>query len=160
VVQWVKEGGVLVLMENDPANADIEHLDVLADRFGINFDAVLRHHVIGEQLALGTIAVNGDGPVFFHPHVFFMKDTCAISVKSPAVALVHDGADTAMATAKYGKGTVLAVVDPWLYNEYIDDTDFRRDMTISKAARNWCAGCCSKSPNDRLPCTERGTMTR
>jgi unsaturated rhamnogalacturonyl hydrolase len=121
VVQWVKEGGVLVLMENDPANADIEHLDVLADRFGIHFDAVLRHHVIGEQLALGTIAVNGDGPVFFHPHVFFMKDTCAISVKRPAVALVEDGADTVIATAKYGKGTVLAVVDPWLYNEYIDD---------------------------------------
>jgi unsaturated rhamnogalacturonyl hydrolase len=25
-----------------------------------------------------------------------------------------------MATAKYGKGTVFAVVDPWLYNEYTD----------------------------------------
>ena len=25
-----------------------------------------------------------------------------------------------MAVAKYGKGTVFAVVDPWLYNEYTD----------------------------------------
>ena len=25
-----------------------------------------------------------------------------------------------MATAKYGKGTVYAMVDPWLYNEYTD----------------------------------------
>jgi unsaturated rhamnogalacturonyl hydrolase len=25
-----------------------------------------------------------------------------------------------MATAKYGKGTVFATVDPWLYNEYTD----------------------------------------
>jgi unsaturated rhamnogalacturonyl hydrolase len=25
-----------------------------------------------------------------------------------------------MATANYGKGTVVAVVDPWLYNEYTD----------------------------------------
>jgi unsaturated rhamnogalacturonyl hydrolase len=25
-----------------------------------------------------------------------------------------------MATAKYGKGTVFAVVDPWIYNEYTD----------------------------------------
>jgi unsaturated rhamnogalacturonyl hydrolase len=25
-----------------------------------------------------------------------------------------------MASAKYGKGTVFAVVDPWLYNEYTD----------------------------------------
>ena len=25
-----------------------------------------------------------------------------------------------MATAKYGKGTIFATVDPWLYNEYTD----------------------------------------
>jgi unsaturated rhamnogalacturonyl hydrolase len=25
-----------------------------------------------------------------------------------------------MAVAKYGKGTVFAVGDPWLYNEYVD----------------------------------------
>ena len=25
-----------------------------------------------------------------------------------------------MATAKFGKGTVFAIVDPWLYNEYTD----------------------------------------
>jgi unsaturated rhamnogalacturonyl hydrolase len=25
-----------------------------------------------------------------------------------------------MAVAKYGKGTVFAVVDPWIYNEYVD----------------------------------------
>ena len=25
-----------------------------------------------------------------------------------------------MAVAKYGKGTVFAVVDPWVYNEYVD----------------------------------------
>jgi unsaturated rhamnogalacturonyl hydrolase len=25
-----------------------------------------------------------------------------------------------MATARYGKGTVFAVGDPWLYNEYLD----------------------------------------
>ena len=25
-----------------------------------------------------------------------------------------------IATSKFGKGTVLAVVDPWVYNEYTD----------------------------------------
>jgi unsaturated rhamnogalacturonyl hydrolase len=120
VAQWVREGGVLILMENDPGNADIEHLDLLADRFGIHFDPVLRHHVIGDDIASGTIPVNGGGPIFLHPHVFFMKDTCTISVKSPAGGLLQGGADTVMATAKYGKGTVFAVVDPWLYNEYTD----------------------------------------
>jgi unsaturated rhamnogalacturonyl hydrolase len=31
-----------------------------------------------------------------------------------------DSGDILMATAKYGRGTVFAAVDPWLYNEYTD----------------------------------------
>jgi unsaturated rhamnogalacturonyl hydrolase len=49
-----------------------------------------------------------------------MKDTCTISLKSPATSLLEDKGDIMMATANYGKGTVVAVVDPWLYNEYTD----------------------------------------
>jgi unsaturated rhamnogalacturonyl hydrolase len=49
-----------------------------------------------------------------------MKDTCAVSLKAPARALLEDKAGIVMATAKYGKGTVVAVVDPRLYNEYTD----------------------------------------
>jgi unsaturated rhamnogalacturonyl hydrolase len=120
VAEWVKQGGVLLLMENDPANADIAHLDLLADRFGIHFDEVLKRHVIGNQFAPGYIPVSGGGPVFQHSHMLYMKDTCAISLKYPAKALLEDKAGIVMATAKYGKGTVVAIVDPWLYNEYTD----------------------------------------
>jgi hypothetical protein len=38
----------------------------------------------------------------------------------PARPLLEDKGDIMMATAKYGKGTVVAVVDPWLYNECTD----------------------------------------
>jgi unsaturated rhamnogalacturonyl hydrolase len=31
-----------------------------------------------------------------------------------------DRGDILMASVKYGKGTVFATVDPWLYNEYTD----------------------------------------
>ena len=31
VAAWVKKGGVLILMENDPPNADVSHLNLLAD---------------------------------------------------------------------------------------------------------------------------------
>jgi unsaturated rhamnogalacturonyl hydrolase len=120
VAEWVKQGGVLVLMENDPANADIAHLDLLADRFGIHFDEVLKRHVIGNQFAPGYIPVSGGGPIFQHSHMLYMKDTCAISLKYPAKALLEDKAGIVMATAKYGEGTVVAIVDPWLYNEYTD----------------------------------------
>ena len=49
-----------------------------------------------------------------------MKEICTITVKSPAVAQLVDHGDVLMATATYGRGTVFATVDPWLYNEYTD----------------------------------------
>jgi unsaturated rhamnogalacturonyl hydrolase len=120
VALWVKQGGVLVLMANDPANGEIEHLDLLADLFGIHFNPVLSHHVAGDNHDPGRIPVAGNGPLFHYPHTFFMKDTCTISLKAPAASLLQDRGDILMATAKYGAGTVFAVADPWIYNEYTD----------------------------------------
>lgn len=120
IADWVKRGGVLVLMENDPPNADIEHMNLLADRFGIHFDNVLHHHIIGEQVEDGRIPVSGGGPLFQHAHTLYMKDTCAISLHGPATALLSDRGDVVMATARFGRGTVFAAVDPWVYNEYTD----------------------------------------
>ena len=124
VAAWVQKGGTLLLLENDPANADIEHFNNIADRFGIHFNAVLSHHVIGTDYAAAEIPVKPDGDLFHSSHVLYMKDTCTISISAPARALVTDRDVIVIATAKYGKGTVLAVVDPWLYNEY---TDGRKD---------------------------------
>ena len=118
VAEWVKGGGVLLLMGNDPANGELEHLDQLADTFGIHFNPVLSHHVVGKDHEPGRIPVAGGGAVFRFPHLFYMKDTCTISVKGPAVPVLQDRGDVLMATAKYGKGTVFAVADPWIYNEY------------------------------------------
>jgi unsaturated rhamnogalacturonyl hydrolase len=120
VALWVKQGGVLILMANDPANGEIEHLDQLADLFGIHFNPVLSHHVVGDNREPGRIPVAGNGPLFQYPHTLFMKDTCTISLKNPATSLLQDRGDILMATAKYGAGTVFAVADPWIYNEYVN----------------------------------------
>jgi unsaturated rhamnogalacturonyl hydrolase len=120
IAEWVKAGGVLVILANDPANTDLEHFNLIADQFGIHFNSVLRKHVIGDAHESGKLTVPGGGPIFHHSHELFMKDVCNISVKSPAVVAFQDDEGILMATAKYGKGTVFATVDPWLYNEYTD----------------------------------------
>jgi unsaturated rhamnogalacturonyl hydrolase len=120
IASWVRGGGVLVMFENDPDNADIEHFNQIADRFGIHFNPVLSHHVIGDDFAAGQFPVVADDQFFHAPHTLYMKDTCTISVTGPAHALVQDRGAIMIATARYGKGTVLAVVDPWIYNEYTD----------------------------------------
>lgn len=137
VAQWVKQGGVLVLMENDPGNADLKHFNLIADRFGIHFDDVLQHHVVGDHFAPGYIPVSGAGPVFHYPHTLYMKDTCGISVKAPATALLKDKQGIVIATRKYGKGTVVAVSDPWLYNEYTDHRKVRPEQENFAAGKEF-----------------------
>ena len=137
IAAWVKQGGFLILMENDPPNADLSHLNLLADRFGIHFDDVLHHHILGEHVENGRIPVEGNGPLFHHPHTLYMKDTCAISLSGPAMALLRDRGDVVMASAKYGRGTVFASVDPWLYNEY---TDGRKNPRIYDQFDNFAGG--------------------
>jgi unsaturated rhamnogalacturonyl hydrolase len=120
IAEWVKAGGVLMIMENDTSFADLDHFNVISDKFGIHFNSVLRKHVIGTQWDMGKIVLDGNGPIFHHPHTLYMKDVCTISVSGPAKSLLAEGDDIFMAESKYGKGTVYAVVDPWLYNEYTD----------------------------------------
>ena len=127
IANWVKAGGVLLLMENDGPNAEFEHFNTLSERFGIHFNPVLRNHVIGNDFATGTLMIPAGTGIFEHPHRAYMKDTCTISVKPPAKAVVTDKGDVMIALAKYGKGTVFAVVDPWVYNEY---TDRRNNLPV------------------------------
>ena len=120
IAKWVKAGGVLVMMENDTSFADLDHFNLIAEKFGVHFNSVLRKHVIGTNWEQGTIVLDGTGPVFHHPHTIYVKDVCTLSAEATAVSVLKEGGDVFMATAKYGKGTVFAFVDPWLYNEYTD----------------------------------------
>ena len=120
IAKWVKAGGVLAIMENDTTFADLDHFNVIAEKFGMHFNSVLRKHVIGTNWEQGKIVLDGSGPIFHHPRAIYVKDVCTISLKAPAVSVLKEGDDIFMATAKYGKGTVYAFVDPWLYNEYTD----------------------------------------
>lgn len=62
-------------------------------------------------------------------------------VESSARSLLEDKGDIMMATAKYGKGTVVAVVDPWLYNEYTDNRKPLPGQDNFAAGKNSSTGC-------------------
>jgi len=117
---WVKAGGVLILMENDVTNSEFDHFNTMSERFGIHFNPVIRNKVDGDKWEMGTVMIPAGTGVFEYPHKAYLKEICTIRVSGPAKAVVTDQGDVLMAVSKYGKGTVFAVVDPWVYNEYVD----------------------------------------
>ncbi len=117
---WVKAGGVLLLMQNDKTNSEFDHFNTMSERFGIHFNPVLRNTVENNTWSQGTVMIPAGTGVFQHPHKAYLKEICTITVSGPAKAVLTDKGDVLIAVAKVGKGTVFAVVDPWVYNEYVD----------------------------------------
>ena len=120
IADWVKQGGVLLLMTNDSANCDLQHFNTLADKFGIQFTDKGRNMVKGNEFETGAIYNNNENPVFKQTKKMYLKEISIINVHKPATAVIAQNGDVIFATAKFGKGTVFAVGDPWIYNEYLD----------------------------------------
>jgi len=121
IEKWVKAGGVLVMFANDSANVELPHFNNLAVKFGMHFNDDLQNHVIDDNHFQdgGVMTVNNS--IFKTANKIFMKDVCSIGITGPArVGLKNNNGAVIIAIEKYGKGTVFAVGDPWLYNEYVN----------------------------------------
>jgi hypothetical protein len=121
IAQWVRAGGILVLMANDSANVELPHFNILTAHFGMHFNDDLQNHVIDDKhFDDGAVIINND-PIFKTANKIFLKDVCSISLTGNAKPALRaaNGAVIA-AIARYGKGMVFAVGDPWFYNEYVN----------------------------------------
>ena len=144
IVKWVKKGGVLLLMANDGPNCEFTHFNHLASEFGMHFNHVTLNHVEKRNWNMGAITSFSNNPIFKGVSKIYMKDVASISISGTAKpVLVKDGA-VFMAESKIGKGYVLAVGDPWIYNEYIDHAYLPQDFENLKAAKNLTSFLISK----------------
>ncbi len=134
ISDWVKAGGVLVLMGNDVGNAEFDHFNQLAGAFGIEFNKDSRNKVPGNDFTMGRLVVTPPHPIFKTARNLYLKELSTLKIKAPAKPVYVDNSDTIMAVAKYGKGTVFAVGDPWLYNEYTDGRKLPPEYDNFKAA--------------------------
>ncbi|WP_205509134.1 glycoside hydrolase family 88 protein [Longitalea arenae] len=134
ISDWVKKGGVLVLMANDSVNCDLAHFNKLANTFGIHFSNRGRNFVKGDQYETGAVPIAPGNEIFKQTKKTYLKEISIIETKAPARPVVKAESDVVMAVAKYGKGTVFAVGDPWLYNEYTDGRKIPAEYENAKAA--------------------------
>ncbi|MBW4891435.1 DUF4350 domain-containing protein [Mucilaginibacter sp. HMF5004] len=118
IAEWVKAGGVLVIMANDSANVNLKSANTLAEAFGIHFNDDIQNHVINDYLPQGTLMIPEGHPIFKTAKKVYLKDMSSIKLSGNAKSVYTKDGAVLMATVKYGKGTVFAVGDPWLYNEY------------------------------------------
>lgn len=119
ISRWVKRGGVLLLMANDSANVELKHFNLLAGKFGIHFNDDLLNHVKDDKhFNDGAIDIPDGNLILTSAKKIFMKDICSLTLSDPATPALENGNAVIMAICRYGRGTVVAVGDPWLYNEY------------------------------------------
>jgi unsaturated rhamnogalacturonyl hydrolase len=136
IANWVNAGGILILLGNDKGNAEFEHLNRLAARFGIHFNEDSRNKVTGQQYETGTFGKFPDHPLFKGVKKIFMKELSTLEIHSPATALLSDSSDCIIAYAHVGRGAVFAVGDPWFYNEYMDQRRLPAGFDNARAAGN------------------------
>ena len=120
IKDWVKAGGVLLLMSNDSGNAEFKHFNQLPEAFGIHFNENSKNRVQRDNYPEGAVMIPAQHSVFGHTQKVYIKELSTITTKNPAVVILKNGDDNVAAISRYGKGIVLAIGDPWLYNEYVD----------------------------------------
>lgn len=136
ITDWVKRGGVLVLMGNDIGNAEFDHFNLLAKNFGIQFNQDSKNRVQGNDFVMGSVQVDNGHPIFKTARHLYLKEISTLSLTLPAKPVLQHKGDVIMAVARLGQGTVFAIGDPWLYNEYVDGRKLPPEFENFKAAQD------------------------
>lgn len=147
VYNWVKAGGVLILLHNDKGNAEFEHFNILGDKFGIHFNEDSYNRVTGSNYDDGKILIPAGNAILPNEKKIYQKEICSFTLKSPAVAMLKKDDLIIFAVAKIGKGTVFATGDPWLYNEYTDGRKLPLEYENFKAANDLVSWIIKQIPN-------------
>lgn len=149
IFQWVKAGGVLVLLHNDKGNAEFAHFNFLSDKFGIHFNEDSHNPVLNDFYPTGAVLVPKGNPVLPGVNKIYQKEICSFSLTPPAKAFLQKDSLVIFAVAKVGKGTVFATGDPWLYNEYLDGRKIPAEYQNFEAANELISWLIRQVPGKR-----------
>ncbi|RYY59370.1 MAG: hypothetical protein EOO05_13460 [Chitinophagaceae bacterium] len=151
IKKWVGDGGVLLLLGNDKGNAEFTHLNELAASFGIHFNEDKQNTVIDDMFEQGVVMSPAGSAVFgTQAKKLFIKEFSSLALQSPAEAVLTKGDIKVMALSKYGNGWVVALGDPWIYNEYIDGRKLTTDFQNYPATVEWVKWMLSLSKKTSL----------
>lgn len=119
VNKWVKKGGVLLLMGNDAGNVNLQSMNRLGAAFGVHFNADNFNTVEANKFEQGLVKAPAS-ELFKKNYNLFIKELATLRTSAPARPVVWKDGKEIIAVSSFGKGWVVAIGDPWLYNEYVD----------------------------------------
>jgi unsaturated rhamnogalacturonyl hydrolase len=134
---WVKNGGVLMLLGNNQGNAEFTHFNTLSKAFGIVQNEDNQLMVKNNNYTEGEVKIPAGNEIFKTAKNVFLKEISSLKITPPAKALLSHDNYVVFATASYGKGTVLVLGDPWIYNEYLDGKKLPLEYENFKATNDW-----------------------
>lgn len=137
IANWVKQGGVLALLANDAGNCDLEHFNILSEKFGIRFNNDNLLMVKNDNYETGRVDVQPGNIIFSNANNVYLKEVSSLQLSGNARSVLKSDNINLMAVAQYGKGLVFALGDPWIYNEYVDGKKLPLKYENYKAARDW-----------------------
>jgi unsaturated rhamnogalacturonyl hydrolase len=136
IAEWVKKGGVLILLANDSNNCDIKHFNILAEKFGIKFNMDSLNMVKNDQFEQGAVYIPAGNFLFRSTRKIYVKELSSLTVSPPAKSSIKKDGKNIIAITNYGKGHVFAIGDPWLYNEYLDGRKIPNEFENFSAAND------------------------
>jgi hypothetical protein len=136
ITKWVENGGVLLVLANDAPNCEFTHLNQLTSKFGIVFNYVTRHAVKDNNWEMGAFTIFPDHPLFKGLKKIYLKEISSLSLSVNAKPILTENGEIFMAECNFGKGFVLTIGDPWIYNEYIDHDRLPIEFDNRKAGEN------------------------
>jgi unsaturated rhamnogalacturonyl hydrolase len=149
ITDWVKRGGILLVLHNDTGNAEFTHMNTLMAKFGITFRENSINHVQGSLFEQGAITIPANNLVLKTAPKVYLKEISTFNLATPAIPVLKHEGQVVVAMARYGKGTVLAVGDPWFYNEYLDGRKLPADFDNFKAANDLVAWLVQQIPGTK-----------
>ena len=136
IYNWVNTGGVLVFFANDYTNAELARFNPLSEKFGIHFNNDMINAVKNDEYETGAFTIPAGHPVFKTSKKVYIKEISTLKLSGSAKSVYSSENNVIMATSKVGKGTVFAIGDPWLYNEYVDGRKLPLQYENFKAAND------------------------
>ena len=103
IVEWVRAGGILLLFGNDKGNAEFEHLNMLAERFGIHFNEDSRNRVQGNNFEMGAFADLPSHPMFKDVNKIYLKEISTLKLSGDAKPILTDKGDVIIGYSKFGQ---------------------------------------------------------